>query len=985
MELPKEIEKLIGYAASEASFAGAEALEPLHLFIAVCKLKDALIIRSFEAAGVSDLQALRRRVRAYAAEVCLKKEGGPHRVSGRVLNILDQARLRAISAGRSVDPGYLLMALLDHADRDTRQVIEREKLPTANLIAQLGRIREQENFEKDPVGAGVTPPERFPAPAEQPLTPMLDQYGKDYTALVKDGRLDPVIGRREEIKQVARVLLQKQKNNPVLVGEAGVGKTAIVEGLAERAAAETAPEELRRMRIIEVMLSSLVAGTKYRGEFEERLQQIVEEAEADPNIVLFFDEIHTLVGAGSAGGSLDAANILKPAMARGRIRCIGATTAREYRQHIEKDPALERRFQPVRVEEPTREEARAILLGLRDSYEAHHRVKITEEAIDAALDLSIKHLTDRRLPDKARDLMDQAAVRKRFSTFSPQGAEAVGEQQQVTRADIAEVVAAWTGIPVERLSVNEQKRLLEMEAVLRRRVVGQDEAIGVVSNAVRTALTGLSNPSRPFGVFLFMGATGVGKTELSKALAEFLFGDEQRLLRFDMSEYMEEHSVSKLIGAPPGYVGHGEGGLLVEAVRKLPYSVLLFDEVEKAHPRVSDIFLQIFDEGRLRDAQGRMADFRHTVIILTSNLSAGKERKPVRGFVPGKPGPEGADNNDAAGKLSREELQKLLLSYFRPELVNRLTAVVQFRPLGEEQLRGIIDRMVARVQERLSEKDIRLQLTPPAYDALAKIGYKPEWGAREMDRAIEVQVVQPLAQGLLEGKFTPGQVVYVLPGGDGVSLSTSDAPADELNKAITAGEVLHSTLLPAAREPVAMLLIDIVKSTELVQREGDTALMTRIRRVNDAITSHPLSSKMRFLKFTGDGFLSVYNDVTAALAVAHALRETFLNDPTNLRLIIHYGSVHVGFGGDPVGAEVHRLFRVEALDDAQCVAPAAGRRSVPEHSCVVITPAALGQLPTEARERFELLGKFRLKGFDEAEEIWAEIESPIDTINLATA
>jgi ATP-dependent Clp protease ATP-binding subunit ClpC len=981
MELPKGIEKLIGYAASEASFAGAEALEPLHLLIAICKLEDALVTGAFAAAGIMDLKALRRRVRAYAAEVCLKREGGPHRVSGRVLNILDQARLKAISAGRAVDPGYLLAALLDYADADTRKVIEREKLSVTGLMEQLRRIREQEQHQpKDPMITGPAPPPHVPATVEQPPTPMLDHYGKDYTALVRQGKLDPIIGRREEIKQVARVLLQKQKNNPVLVGEAGVGKTAIVEGLAQRAAAETAPEELRRMRIIEVMLSSLVAGTKYRGEFEERLERIIAEAEADPNIVLFFDEIHTLVGAGSAGGSLDAANILKPALARGSIRCIGATTTREYHQYIEKEAALERRFQPVRVEEPTREEAREILLGLRDSYEAHHRVKITEEAIDAALDLSIKHLTDRRLPDKARDLLDQAAVRKRFSTFSPHKPERL--EEQVTRDDIAEVVAAWTGIPVERLSRDEQKRLLDMEAALRKRVVGQDEAIGLVSNAVRTALAGLSNPLRPFGVFLFMGPTGVGKTELSKALAEFLFGDEKSLLRFDMSEYMEEHSVSKLIGAPPGYIGHDEGGLLVEAVRKRPYSVLLFDEIEKAHPRVSDIFLQIFDEGRLKDAQGRMADFRHTVIILTSNLSAGKEeRKPVRGFVSDEP--EGDDGR--AEKLSREELQKLLLSYFRPELINRINGVIQFRPLGEEQVRSIIDRMVARVQARLSDKNIRLQLTPPAYDALLKVGYKPEWGAREMERVIEAQIVQPLAQGLLAGKFPPGQMVYVLPGQDGVLLSVDDAPTHELDKMVTTGEVLHNTLRPSAREEVAMLLIDIVKSTELVRSEGDTALMTRIRRVNDAITSHPLGSRMRFLKFTGDGFLSVYNDVAAALAMAHALRDAFLNDPTNLRLIIHYGSVHVGFGGDPVGAEVHRLFRVEALDDAQCVAQGAGQRSVPEHSCVVITPAALGQLPEDTRAHFELLGRFRLKGFDEAEEIWAEKESPVDPVDLATA
>lgn len=767
MEIPKEIEKLMAYAVNEAAIVGAEAVEPLHMFIAVCKQNDSWLVNSFEAEGISDIKTLRRRIRAFADEVCYKMADGPHRVSGRAFRVLDEARRKALSAGQPLNTIHVAIALLEYPDADLRRAFDRENLPQAKLSERLSVLM---NGADASAQTSITARVALPAAAVEPQrrrSRTLEQYGKDYTALAQQGKLEPIIGRREEIKQVVRVLLQKQKNNPVLIGDAGVGKTAIVEGLAARAAADGAPEELRRLRIIEVSLSSLVAGTKYRGEFEERLQLIIEEAEADPNVVLFFDEIHTLVGAGLAGGSMDAANILKPALARGRIRCIGATTPQEYRQHIEKDPALERRFQPVRVEEPTLEEAREILLGLRASYEAHHRVEITEEAIDAALALSVRHLPDRRLPDKARDLIDQAAVRKRFITFSPKAVKP--EEQRVTRHDIAEVVAAWTGIPAERLSVDEQKRLLEMESALRHRVIGQDEAVEAVSNAVRTALAGLSNPARPFGVFLFMGPTGVGKTELSKALAEFLFGDEKRLLRFDMSEYMEEHSVSKLVGAPPGYVGHDEGGLLVDAVRRTPYSVLLFDEIEKAHPRVSDIFLQIFDEGRLKDAQGRAADFHHTIIILTSNLSAAEGRRQVRGFAPVEPHEENADT--ASARLSQEELQKLLLSYFRPELINRITAVVQFRPLGQGHLRGIIDKMVARVRGRLSEKEIKLELSPAAYAALIKAGYKPEWGAREMERVIESQIVQPLAQGILEGRFKRGDTVYVIPDGDKVALS----------------------------------------------------------------------------------------------------------------------------------------------------------------------------------------------------------------------
>ena len=967
MDLPKEVEELMALAVSEASLVEAEAVEPIHLFIAVCKLPTREVTRALQAEGQTDLKGLRRRVRAVALEVCLKKQGGPQRVSGRVLNILDFARLRAVNASESLNTVCVLVALLEHADTDLRRVLEREKLSIEGLIKRLeekGPAKEANADEAQPARPDTA----------RSLTPTLDRYGRDYTILAHEGKLDPVIGRRDEVKQVARILLQKQKNNPVLIGEAGVGKTSIVEGLALRAAAEDAPDELREMRIIELMLSSLVAGTKYRGEFEERLQLVMEEAESNKGVVLFLDELHTLVGAGSAEGSLDAANILKPALARGRIRCIGATTTGEYRKYIEQDSALERRFQPVRVEEPTREQAVEILRGLRAAYETHHRVEITDEAIDAAVDLAIKHLPDRRLPDKARDLIDQAAVRKRFSSFSPR---AEGESNlRVTREDVAEVVARWTGIPVEQLSGDERKRLLEIEDVLRRRVVGQDQAIAAVSNIVRTAMTGLSDPTRPYGVFLFMGPTGVGKTEMAKALAEFLFDDEKRLLRFDMSEYMEEHSVSKLVGAPPGYVGHDEGGLLTDAVRKTPYCVLLFDEIEKAHPRVSDIFLQIFDDGRLTDTHGRTADFRHAIIILTTNLSREKERKLIRGFRPEEP--ERASAEHDLDQLSTEDSRKLLLSHFRPELINRVSRIVQFRSLGHSQIRAIVDKIISRVQHRLTPKSIQVQLAPGAYEVLMGLGYKPEWGAREMERVIEQQIVQPLAQGLLDGRFTSGNVVYVVPDQSGVSLSTDPAPTVRSEGIITAGDVLLTTFVPAARARVAMLLVDIVKSTELVQREGDTALMNRVRQINEAIRSHPQSSAMRFLKFTGDGFLAVYNELGTALQVAQALRDLLKNDPTNLRLIIHYGAVKIDFEGDPIGAEVHKLFRVEALDNAQRVAEGASARGIPEHSCIVITPAALSELSEEARAGFELLGKFRLKGFDEPEEIWAEKELAVD-------
>ena len=752
----------------------------------------------------------------------------------------------------------------------------------------------------------------------------------------------------------------------MLVGEAGVGKTSIVEGLALRVAATDSPAEIREWRIVELALSSLVAGTKYRGEFEERIQKVIDEAESDPQLILFLDELHTLVGAGSAGGSLDAANILKPALARGRIRLIGATTPNEYRQYIEKDSALERRFQPVRVEEPTPEQTREILLELRSTYEAHHKVEITDEAIDAAVELSVKHLPDRRLPDKARDLIDRAAVARRFLTLSPNKVSEA-DQKRVTRDDVAQVVAQWTGIPVERLTADEQTRLLEMEDALRKRVIGQDHAIEAVAQSIRTAMSGLSDPARPYGVFLFMGPTGVGKTELAKALAEFLFGDERRLVRFDMSEYMEEHTVSKLIGAPPGYVGHDEGGALTDAVRKTPYCVLLFDEVEKAHPRVSDIFLQIFDDGRLTDSHGRIADFHHAVIILTTNIKGANERKPVRGFRAGKPAEAGNERED---ELSSEEVNKLLLSRFRPELVNRFSRVIQFHRLGASQMREIINKLIVRVQGRVADKNIELHLASSAYDSLMKLGYKPEWGAREMERVIEQKIVQPLAQGLLAGEFKTGDVVYVVADGAEVTLTTTAPPPKEFDPS-TAGDVLLTTMKPAAREQVTMLLLDVVKSTDIVKREGDTFMMRQMRVIHDAIRSHRTASGLRFMKFTGDGFLLLYDDVASAVELARSLRSLSTEAVWNLRFVIHHGAVRIEFDGDPIGAEVHRLFRIEALDQDQCVSPV-GNRSLPEHSCVVITPAALSKLSEKERTDFELLGKFRLKGFDEPEEIWVE-------------
>jgi len=539
-------------------------------------------------------------------------------------------------------------------------------------------------------------------PEPKPKKPsILARFGRDLSRLAKAGKLVPVIGRKPEMLRIAQALLQSRKNNVILVGEPGVGKTGIVEGLAQRIAKGKVPEELKGTQIVELSMSLLVAGTKYRGEFEERLQAVIKEASADPHIVLFLDEIHTMMGAGKAGGSMDAANILKPALARGDIRVIGATTIAEYRLHIEKDAALERRFQKVDVEEPTPDETLEILRALRTRMEEHHGITITAGAISAAVEWSVRYLPDFRLPDKAIDLLDTACAQARFLTFSSQTG-----QPSVDREQIAQAVASRCKIPVGTLTEDENQRLRSMETALGLRVKGQEAAIKTVSEAVRLARTGLGNPSRPVGSFLFVGPSGTGKTELAKALAEFLFHDESTLIRFDMSEFMEEHSVSKLIGAPPGYKGYDEEGQLTGRVRANPYSVVLFDEIEKAHPRVLDLFLQIFDEGTLTDSKGRKCSFRETLIILTSNLGSGQvaARKEMGfGAKPeGKADTQGVD----------ERIRAAIKSHLRPELVNRLSSIVQFQHLQPAHIQDIVSKCLAALNSRLADRQIVVSLSP---------------------------------------------------------------------------------------------------------------------------------------------------------------------------------------------------------------------------------------------------------------------------------
>ncbi|MCS7207490.1 MAG: ATP-dependent Clp protease ATP-binding subunit [Dehalococcoidia bacterium] len=640
-------------------------------------------------------------------------------------------------------------------------------------------------------------------------TPTLDQLGVDLTALARQGKLDPVWGRHREIQRVIQILSRRTKNNPVLIGEPGVGKTAIVEALAQRIVAGEVPETLQGKRLVTLDMGALVAGTKYRGEFEERLKKVIEEIRTAGNIILFIDEMHTLVGAGAAEGAVDAANILKPSLSRGELQVVGATTLDDYRKYVERDPALERRFQPVLVEEPTVEDTVEILRYIKGRYEEHHRLTISDEALVAAARLAARFIPDRFLPDKAIDLVDEAAsrvriqrattplsvkeVQKLLENVRREKEEAIANQQYeyaaelrqrelnlmrkveeaerqwqteqekekpvVTADDIAEVVSMWTGIPLSRLKQEETERLLKMEEHLHKRIIGQDEAITVVSKAVRRARAGLKDPRRPVGVFIFLGPTGVGKTELARALAEFMFGSDDAMVRLDMSEFMERHTVARLVGAPPGYVGYEEGGQLTETIRRKPHSVILLDEIEKAHPDVFNILLQIFDDGHLTDAKGRKVDFRNTIIIMTSNLGSDLiRRESALGFQVKK---EEARTFQEAYERMKEKVTTEVKRFFRPEFLNRIDAIVVFHALTREHILQIVDLMLSQVHKQLAEKDIKLEITPAAREWLGQKGYDPNFGARPLRRVIQTHVEDRLSEELLAGKFKPGDTVII--------------------------------------------------------------------------------------------------------------------------------------------------------------------------------------------------------------------------------
>lgn len=724
---------MITLAMEEAHRLGHNYLGTEHLLLGIIKEGNNLAIQALEKLGIS-LSALKTRVEEMITTTHRVESfyvGAQIALTPRAKRVLELAYTEAKELGHPyVGTEHLLLALLREGEGVAARALEEEGIDLPRARAVVNSLIAPEKQQKGKTN-----------------TPTLDQFSRDLTQLAREGKLDPVIGRENEIKRVVNILCRRTKNNPALIGEPGVGKTAIVEGLSQRIVSGDVPEPLRNKRVVSLDMAAIVAGTKYRGEFEERMRKIINEIRRQQGeIILFVDEFHNIVHAGAAEGAIDAASIFKPALARGELQCIGATTFDDYRKYIEKDAALERRFQPIHVNEPTLEETKNILKGIRHRYEEHHKVKVTDEAVEAAVELADKYITGRFLPDKAIDLMDEASAKVRL--------EEGREDKEVTPEDVAQIVSIWTGIPVTRLAQSEAEKFLHIEEAIHQRIVDQDEAVRAVAEALRRSRAGLKDRRKPIGSFLFLGPTGVGKTELARALAEYLFGTEDALVKLDMSEYMEKHTVSRMVGAPPGYVGYEEGGQLTEKVRRHPYSVVLFDEIEKAHPDVFNILLQIMDDGRLTDAQGRVVDFRHVIIILTSNLgTAGALAKPF-GF-----------RLDDQPITVYEEMKKRLLEEvkknFRPEFLNRLDDVVVFHPLEPEHIRKIVDLMIDRIGKEIKSKKLYLVLTDSAKDLLARKGFDPSFGARPLRRTIQHMVENPLSEKILEGEFQEGDTVVI--------------------------------------------------------------------------------------------------------------------------------------------------------------------------------------------------------------------------------
>ena len=802
------INKALFYAREFGhTYVGSE-----HILLGLLSERDSIAAKIMEARGITF---------DTTKELFLKSTGSggrsnvtPNDMTPRTKKIIETSSYEAMKLNQNyIGTEHLLLAVLTESDCVAVKLITEQNVNSKDLYSDImTSIQGITGGRVNPPDGDVNINSRGNRPAPQQggaslnNTPTLKQYGRDLTEMAREGKIDPIIGRDEETQRIIQILSRRTKNNPCLIGEPGVGKTAVVEGLAQRIIDKSVPETLIDKQVVTLDIASMIAGAKYRGEFEERMKGVMAEVLRNPNIILFIDEIHTIIGAGAAEGAVDAANILKPVLARGELQVIGATTITEYRKHIEKDAALERRFQSVMVGEPSPEETIQILIGLRDKYEAHHKVKITDEAIEAAVNLSKRYINDRYLPDKAIDLIDEAASKLRISSYtvppdikeleakltevSAEKESAINSQDfekaaklrddeknvtdaynkakdewkqsnrsdglQVGADEIADIVTLWTGIPVKKLAEEESGKLLRLNDILRNRVIGQDEAVEAIARAIRRGRIGLKDPKRPMGSFIFLGPTGVGKTELSKALAEILFGDENSMIRVDMSEYMEKHSVSKMIGSPPGYVGYDEGGQLTEKIRSRPYSVILFDEIEKAHHDVFNILLQILEDGILTDAQGRKVDFKNTIIIMTSNVGASSivdKSKSAIGF--------NFENN--ANESDRENVKTKVMSHlrdtFRPEFLNRVDEIIVFNKLSDEDIRKIAKIMLGEIKKRIADLNIEIEFSDEVVDMLAKEGFDPVYGARPLRREIQRRIEDSFSTVMLEGEFAAGDII----------------------------------------------------------------------------------------------------------------------------------------------------------------------------------------------------------------------------------
>jgi ATP-dependent Clp protease ATP-binding subunit ClpC len=810
-------EKALSYSQESAVELGHNYVGTEHLLLGLAKEGSGVAARVLQAQGVTENKILKEIDQLIGKGD--KTGQKPLGFTPRTKRVLELSFKEARKMGQNyIGTEHLLLGIMREGESVAVRILADLGVDPQRLLTEIVKILNEET----PGSSGS-----FKNKSGYANTPALNQFSRDLTEMSREGKFDPIIGRDREIERIIQILSRRTKNNPCLIGEPGVGKTAIAEGLAQKIVEGNIPEILKDKRVVTLDLAAMIAGAKYRGEFEERLKKVMEEVRKAGNVVLFIDEMHTIIGAGAAEGAIDASNILKPSLTRGEIQVIGATTIDEYRKYVEKDAALERRFQPITVGEPTIEEAIEILKGIRDKYEAHHRVKITDDALESAVKLGSRYITDRYLPDKAIDLIDEAASRVRLKSFTTpdnlkelevklenlvkekedaircqefEKAAKIRDKEQktkeelektkddwqqknqtktdtVTEDEIAEIIASWTGIPVKRLAEEETEKLKNMETILHKRVIGQDESVKAISKAIRRGRVGLKDPKRPVGSFIFLGPTGVGKTELSKSLAEALFGDENSMIRIDMSEYMERFAVSRLVGSPPGYVGYDEGGQLTEKVRRKPYSVILFDEIEKAHPDVFNILLQILEDGRLTDSQGRLVDFRNTVIIMTSNVGARLITEPKRlGFTAS--GDDKSQNYEDMKNNVMGELKKT----FRPEFLNRIDEIIVFHPLDKEHIRQIVSLMLKSLDKRLKQSEISIEVSEDAKAYIAETGFDPIYGARPLRRSIQNLIEDKLAEEILEGKIKSEDNVLIDLDNGKIVLLVKEPQQESVNK-----------------------------------------------------------------------------------------------------------------------------------------------------------------------------------------------------------